>query len=65
MMIFYGSAVARMNFALIGPEENMKMIVIGEPVDSSRITIMTSGSSKESDRSGLYRLAAIRTRNEC
>jgi len=47
--VFFGSAVARMNFALIGPEENMKMTVIGEPVDSSRITIMTSGSSKESD----------------
>ena len=47
--IFYGSAVARMNFTLTGPEENMKMNVIGEPVDSSRITIMTSGSSKESD----------------
>ncbi len=47
--IFYGSAVARMNFALTGPEENMKMTVIGQPVDSSRITIQTSGSSKESD----------------
>jgi TamB, inner membrane protein subunit of TAM complex len=47
--VFFGSAIARMNFALMGPEENMKMTVIGEPVDSSRITIMTSGSSKESD----------------
>lgn len=47
--IFFGTAVARMNFALKGPEEDMKMLVIGEPVDSSRMTIMTSGASKESE----------------
>ncbi len=47
--VFYGSAIARLNFALTGPESAMKMTVIGEPVDSSRITIMTSGASRESD----------------
>jgi autotransporter translocation and assembly factor TamB len=47
--VFYGSAVARMNFRLNGPEENMKMYLVGEPVDSSRITILTSTASKESE----------------
>ena len=46
--LFYGSAVARMEFRLTGLENDMKMYVSGEPVDSSRMTIETAGASKES-----------------
>jgi uncharacterized protein YkuJ len=43
--LFYGKAIARVNFAFSGPQQNMKMYINGAPVDSSHITILTSGSS--------------------
>lgn len=46
--VFYGRTVARVNFLFSGPEENMKMYITGAPVDSSNITIETSGTSKQS-----------------
>jgi hypothetical protein len=45
--LFYGRAIARVNFLFNGPEQNMKMYITGAPVDSSNITIVTSGSSKQ------------------
>jgi len=45
--LFYGRAIARVNFQFNGPEQNMKMYITGAPVDSSRITIVTSGTSKQ------------------
>ncbi len=45
--MFYGKAIGRANFRLRGPEEDMRMTITGEPVDSSAIYI-TSSSSKES-----------------
>lgn len=46
--IFYGTAIGRFNFSLIGPEREIKMNISGMPVDSSVINILTSGSSKQS-----------------
>ncbi|HEX5668953.1 MAG TPA: translocation/assembly module TamB domain-containing protein, partial [Chitinophagaceae bacterium] len=46
--LFYGRAIARVNFLFSGPEQNMKMYITGAPVDSSNITIVTSGTSKQS-----------------
>jgi hypothetical protein len=46
--LFYGKATGRVNFLFSGPEENMQMYVNGEPIDSSTINIVTSGTSKES-----------------
>ncbi len=46
--VFYGRVVGRVNFLFNGPEENMKMYITGAPVDSSRMTIVTSGTSKQS-----------------
>jgi hypothetical protein len=45
--LFYGKAVARFNFSLTGPEEQMLMKVTGAPVDSSVINILTETSSKQ------------------
>lgn len=45
--LFYGTAVGRVNFLFNGPEDDMRLYVEGEPVDSSKISIVTSGSSKE------------------
>ncbi len=45
--LFYGKAIARVNFLFSGPEQNMKMYITGAPVDSSNITIVTSGTSKQ------------------
>lgn len=44
---FYGKAIGKANFRLRGPDDNMRMSITGEPVDSSNIYITTS-SSKES-----------------
>jgi hypothetical protein len=46
--LFYGKAIARFNFNMIGPEQLMRMYVSGLPVDSSTININTSTSSKQS-----------------
>jgi hypothetical protein len=49
--IFYGKVIGRVNFLFNGPEENMKMYITGAPVDSSKMTIVTSGTtSKESGK---------------
>jgi hypothetical protein len=45
--LFYGKAVGRVNFLFSGPENDMSLYVEGETVDSSKISIVTSGSSKE------------------
>jgi hypothetical protein len=44
---FYGKAVGRALFQFSGPEEDMRMMVKAEPVDSSFIDIVTYGSSKQ------------------
>jgi TamB, inner membrane protein subunit of TAM complex len=44
--VFYGSAIGRALFRFSGPEENMSMYVNAEPVDSSTMSILTSGTSK-------------------
>jgi len=44
---FYGKAIGKVNFRLSGPDNDMRMSITGEPVDSSSIFI-TSSSSKES-----------------
>ncbi len=44
---FYGSAIGKVNFRLRGPEDEMRMSITGQTVDSSSIFI-TSSSSKES-----------------
>lgn len=46
--LFHGKAIAKFNFSLTGPEEDIKMYVSGAPVDSSTINILTSTSSKQS-----------------
>ncbi len=44
---FYGKAIGKAKFRLSGPDNDMRMSITGEPVDSSSIYI-TSSSSKES-----------------
>ncbi|HEX5023822.1 MAG TPA: translocation/assembly module TamB domain-containing protein [Agriterribacter sp.] len=44
---FYGEAVGKANFRFMGPDDDMRMIMTGEPVDSSNIYIRST-SSKES-----------------
>jgi hypothetical protein len=44
--IFYGKAVGKVNFFFRGPEKEMQMYVIGEVVDSSEMSIVTSTASK-------------------
>jgi hypothetical protein len=46
--IFHGRVIGDVNFTFSGPQSNMKMYVSGRPVDSSRITIETSSTSKKS-----------------
>ena len=45
--LFYGKAVAKFNFNITGPENEMRMYVSGAAVDSSTIDILTSTSSKQ------------------
>lgn len=45
--MFYGKVIGKANFRFRGPEDDMRMTISGEPVDSSSIYI-TSSSSKES-----------------
>ena len=45
--LFYGTAVGRVNFLFNGQEDDLRLYVEGEPVDSSKISIVTSSSSKE------------------
>lgn len=46
--LFYGKAIAKFNFNITGPENEIRMNVSGAPVDSSTIDILTSTSSKQS-----------------
>lgn len=46
--LFHGKAIARVNFSFTGTEKNMKMYINGAAVDSSRITIETTASTKQS-----------------
>jgi len=45
--LFYGKVIARFNFNITGPENEIRMYVSGAPVDSSSIDILTSTSSKQ------------------
>jgi hypothetical protein len=45
--LFYGNTVARFNFTITGPDNEMRMAVSGAPVDSSTINILTTTSSKQ------------------
>jgi len=45
--LFYGSTIARFNFSITGPDNEMRMSVSGAPVDSSTINILTTTSSKQ------------------
>lgn len=47
--LFYGKAIAKFNFNITGPENQMKMYVSGAPVDSSSINILTATSSKQAE----------------
>jgi len=47
--LFYGAVIAKMNLALSGPQENMRMSISGEPADLSTFFIQTSTSSKSAD----------------
>ncbi len=44
---FYGKAIGKTLFQFTGPEDDMRMFIKGEPVDSSFIDIVTYGSSKQ------------------
>lgn len=46
--LFHGNAIARFNFGIAGPEEDLKMQISGVPVDSSTINILTSANNKQS-----------------
>jgi hypothetical protein len=45
--LFNGKAIAKFDFNFSGPENDMKMSISGNPVDSSMINIYTSTSSKQ------------------
>jgi autotransporter translocation and assembly factor TamB len=45
--LFYGKTIGRFNFSMTGPEEEMRMKIVGAPVDSSVINILTTTSSKQ------------------
>ena len=45
--LFYGNTIARFNFSITGPDNEMRMAVSGAPVDSSTINILTTTSSKQ------------------
>ncbi|MGB8193248.1 MAG: hypothetical protein WCF67_15065 [Chitinophagaceae bacterium] len=45
---FYGKVIGNANFSLTGPQENMRMDIQGEPVDSSSIWLPTSTVGRES-----------------
>ncbi|QEC68516.1 hypothetical protein FRZ67_14825 [Panacibacter ginsenosidivorans] len=46
---FYGKAIAKATLSIKGPQENMKMNISGEPVDTTHISIVTSGSKESTD----------------
>lgn len=45
---FYGKVIGNVNFTLVGPQDNMRMSIQGEPVDSSNIWLPTSTVGRES-----------------
>lgn len=45
---FYGRVIGNASFTLTGPQENMRMDIQGEPVDSSSIWLPTSSVGRES-----------------
>jgi hypothetical protein len=46
---FYGKVIGRASLTLKGPENNLRMAISGEPVDSSVISIPTSDSRESGD----------------
>jgi hypothetical protein len=46
---FYGKAIAKATLSIKGPQENMKMNITGEAVDTTHISIVTSGSKESTD----------------
>ncbi|HYF31278.1 MAG TPA: translocation/assembly module TamB domain-containing protein [Chitinophagaceae bacterium] len=45
---FYGKVIGNASFTLTGPQDNMRMDIQGEPVDSSSIYLPTSSVGRES-----------------
>ena len=48
---FYGTAIGRATLSLLGPEENLRMNITAEPVDSSHIYIPTTTARESADAS--------------
>ncbi len=46
---FYGNAIGRANLSFKGPEENMRMNILGEVTDTTHMSIVTSGSKESAD----------------
>ncbi|CAN5500480.1 hypothetical protein BH10BAC2_BH10BAC2_28570 [soil metagenome] len=46
---FYGKAIAKATLSIKGPQENMKMNITGEAVDTSNISIVTSAGKESTD----------------
>jgi len=46
---FYGKAIGRASLSLKGPEENMRMGIIGEVNDTTHMSIVTSGSKESTE----------------
>ncbi len=46
---FYGKVIGRATLSLKGPENNLRMAISGEPVDTSNISIPTSDSRESGD----------------
>jgi len=46
---FYGKAIAKASLSIKGPQENMRMSISGEPVDTTNISIVTSSGKESTD----------------
>lgn len=46
---FYGKAIAKASLSIKGPQDNMKMSIAAEPVDTTHISIVTSGGKESTD----------------
>ena len=46
---FYGKAIGKATLSIKGPQENMRMTITGEPVDTTHISIVTSAGKESAD----------------
>jgi hypothetical protein len=46
---FYGKAIAKASLSIRGPQDNMNMNIVGGAVDTSNISIVTSGGKESTD----------------